>query len=333
MFHAKAPSAKGVQPSLQDDEPCANGMFGVCCHPKTRENLVVDPSVFETATAEHTTTPLRFDAEKTDEDEWTLAPPGPAPTNPPKRSEQHTQATGTPRSERVSSNDAEEDGKIVEEEIGEEAELDIFGGEEEGNCLRAVFVAPFEKHPRVVRFTRRPLGFTLVSGTMPPTAGRVVSGHAHELGVRSEWTLLRLGNVAFGSDPGGFKAAAETCRKLAGDLPQDKAAELLPVGGSLEVLFTQREEALRPVQVVFHCQPLGLDFDRGVLPLTVLTAYGAAARLGVEPGWTVARFGGAELRADCAADFNEAIKVVKSLIAKLPQREHVPPETNGCALQ
>lgn len=94
----------------------------------------------------------------------------------------------------------------------------------------------------------------------------------------------------------------------------------------LEVLFT-RPGGGRPSRVLFRRRPLGLDFMPGVVPLEVVGASGAARALGVQRGWWVERFGGAELK----ASFAEAEEAVRLLTQELPEREEAT--GGGCTMQ
>lgn len=91
-----------------------------------------------------------------------------------------------------------------------------------------------------------------------------------------------------------------------------------PAPGCLEVLFC-RPGGGRPSNVLFRRRPLGLDFVPGVVPLEVVGASGAARALGVQRGWWVERFGGAELGAE--RSFAEAEEAVRLLTQELPERE------------
>lgn len=98
------------------------------------------------------------------------------------------------------------------------------------------------------------------------------------------------------------------------------------VDSCLEVLFT-RPGGSRPSRVLFRRRPLGLDFAPGVMPLEVVGASGAARALGVQQGWWVERFGGAELK----ASFAEAEEAVRLLTQELPEREEAT--GGGCTMQ
>lgn len=98
------------------------------------------------------------------------------------------------------------------------------------------------------------------------------------------------------------------------------------VDSCLEVLFV-RPGGGRPSRVLFRRRPLGLDFVPGVMPLEVVGASGAARALGVQQGWWVERFGGAELK----SSFAEAEEAVRLLTQELPEREEAT--GGGCSMQ
>lgn len=98
------------------------------------------------------------------------------------------------------------------------------------------------------------------------------------------------------------------------------------VDSCLEVLFA-RPGGGRPSRVLFRRRPLGLDFVPGVMPLEVVGASGAARALGVQQGWWVERFGGAEFK----ASFGEAEEAVRLLTQELPEREEAT--GGGCTTQ
>lgn len=168
---------------------------------------------------------------------------------------------------------------------------------------------------QTVMFDRAPLGFDLSPEL--PLRVTAVKGQAAKLRVSSGWVLQSVGGARL-DDPGIVLAdALALVRSKVARLEARRQRGLLLHGG-LPLLFGRPEGGR--VGLVFAKVPLGLDLLQSV-PITVLSAQGQAAELGVEAGWELLAAGGVAVAA--SADFRSALAILEAMVERLQVQAEV----------